>query len=67
MSETELKARFTALKKRLLDKIYGRLNDMQREAVFAPAGPLLILAGAGSGKTTVVVNKIACLLRYGDA
>ena len=39
MSETELKARFTALKKRLLDKIYGRLNDMQREAFFAPHTP----------------------------
>ena len=43
------------------------MNDCQRQAVFTPDGPLLILAGAGSGKTTVLVNRIACLIKYGDA
>lgn len=43
------------------------MNDMQKKAVFKTQGPLLILAGAGSGKTTVVVNRIANLIKYGDA
>jgi len=37
-------------------------NDKQKEAIVSTDGPLLILAGAGSGKTTVVVNKIAYIL-----
>ncbi len=43
------------------------MNDMQQKAVFHVNGPLLILAGAGSGKTTVLVNRIANLIRYGNA
>ncbi|MBC8569891.1 ATP-dependent helicase [Zongyangia hominis] len=43
------------------------MNDRQKKAVFQIGGPVLILAGAGSGKTTVLVNRIANMVRFGDA
>lgn len=55
------------LRKKVLEKEFLRMNDMQREAVFHVDGPLLILAGAGSGKTTVLVNRIANIICYGNA
>ncbi|MEG2396696.1 MAG: UvrD-helicase domain-containing protein, partial [Oscillospiraceae bacterium] len=55
------------LRRQIIEKDFNRMNDMQKEAVFKTKGPLLILAGAGSGKTTVLVNRIANLMKYGDA
>ncbi len=55
------------LKKRVLEKYFRRMNERQREAVFAVNGAVLIIAGAGSGKTTVLVNRIADLVLFGDA
>lgn len=59
--------KFTDLRKQLIEKEFFRMNDMQKKAVFNVNGAVLILAGAGSGKTTVLVNRIAYLIKYGNA
>lgn len=56
-----------SLKRKAFDYCYSHLNPMQREAVYHVNGPLLVLAGAGTGKTTVLVNRIAHTVRFGNA
>lgn len=58
---------FFKLRQQIIEKDFSRMNDMQKKAIFQTEGPLLILAGAGSGKTTVLVNRIANLVKYGNA
>ncbi len=60
-----MEQRYIDTKTRCFDKIYSFLNDRQREALKSVRGPLLVVAGAGSGKTTVLVNRIANIIRYG--
>lgn len=58
---------FLELRKKIIEKDFARMNDKQKQAIFTVNGPLLILAGAGSGKTTVLVNRIANIIKYGNA
>ena len=55
------------LRRKVIEKYFGQMNDRQFEAVTTVDGPLLVLAGAGSGKTTVLVNRILNLIRFGNA
>ena len=64
---TNLHDRYLRAKRALFEKAYSELNPEQRRAVFSVDGPLLILAGAGSGKTTVLVKRIAFIIKYGNA
>lgn len=58
---------FLELRKKIIEKDFARMNDKQKQAIFTVNDPLLILAGAGSGKTTVLVNRIANIIKYGNA
>lgn len=55
------------LKRKALEHYFEKLNNPQRETVFSVKGPVLVLAGAGSGKTTAIINRIAGMIYFGNA
>lgn len=61
----QLHSRFLTARRKYIANQFSNLNEMQREAALTTEGPLLLLAGAGSGKTTVLINRIANLIRFG--
>jgi DNA helicase-2/ATP-dependent DNA helicase PcrA len=64
---SDFKNEFITLRREYIKNYFKRMNDRQFEGVVTAKGPVLILAGAGSGKTTVLVNRIASLVKFGDA
>lgn len=60
-------AEYFELRDKIIMMQYSHLNDMQLKAVLSINGPLLILAGAGSGKTSVLVNRAANILKFGSS
>ena len=61
----DFKQRYIAARKAVIAQDLQRLNPMQRQAAMTTEGPLLLLAGAGSGKTTVLIQRVYNLLTYG--
>ncbi len=58
---------YTEIKKQCIDRFFSRTNEQQRKAIYQTKGAVLIIAGAGSGKTTVLCNRIANMILFGSS
>ena len=67
MLSNQMKIEFCGLRDRIIESQYNHLNREQKQAVLSVKGAVLILAGAGSGKTTVLVNRISNIINFGTA
>lgn len=65
MEITKFDIQYASIRRAIIERRFARLNEMQREATLQTEGPLLILAGPGSGKTTVLIQRIINILRFG--
>ena len=65
MDQIDFKQRYVEARREAIGLDFSHLNERQREAALTTQGPLLLLAGAGSGKTTVLINRVGNLIKYG--
>ena len=65
--KVSLEKKFRNLRTKFLERDFLNMNSKQKEAVFNVNGPVIVLAGAGSGKTTAIVNRIINMVNYGNA
>ena len=65
--KVSLEKKFRNLRTKFLERDFLNMNSKQKEAVFNVNGPVIVLAGAGSGKTTAIINRIINMVNYGNA
>lgn len=58
---------FCELRKQYIDAKFMTMNPMQKKAIYNVDGPVLVLAGAGSGKTTTIIGRIVYMVMFGHA